>query len=95
MLCQLTFVTQLSAKDVSLFEERIRRSGIKPPSAQSQSEPAKPVTPVERTSSPVPTEASVKAPGTVTKQPTKGSKATKWVVDIYTRTFHEYIFGKY
>ncbi len=55
----LHFTLQLSAKDVSLFEERIRRSGTKPPSA-SGGEPPKAVAPVEPSISPVPTETAAK-----------------------------------
>ena len=68
---------QLSAKDVSLFEERIRRSGTKPPSVQTQGEPPKSVTPVEQAPSPVPNEPSGKPPSTGAKQAAKGGKATK------------------
>ena len=57
---------------MSLFEERIRRSGTKPPSA-SGGEPPKAVTPVEPSVSAVPTETTAKPSG---KQAAKsGQKA--------------------
>ena len=62
---------------MSLFEERIRRSGTKPPSA-SGGEPPKAVTPVEPSTSPVPTETTGKAGAASAKQTAKsGLKATK------------------
>ena len=68
---------QLSAKDVSLFEERIRRSGTKPPSSQTMAEPPKAVTQAERVPSPVTTEETRKAPPKGAKQAAKGLKAPK------------------
>ena len=62
---------------MSLFEERIRRSGTKPLSAQAMADPPKAVTQVERGPSPVTTEETGKVAAKGAKQPAKGLKTPK------------------